>query len=139
MKTMVHSVVIDRPVEEVWNYFVEWDNIPKWYPGIREIRPLTEGPLGLGSALRMSPGIGPLKFSVVIRVIEFEPYRLIVFGVRTKTTTRFIFERVGSGTRFTKSQDRQWYMRPFDPLVTRLRDRFNANLKRLMEEPSKTT
>ncbi len=135
MKTLENSVLIDRPVEEVWRYFIEWDNVPTWYQGIREVKLLTDEPLGLGSAFRLSPGIGPLKFGVVIRVVEFEPYRRIVFATRGRQKTRFIFEPDGSGTRFTKSQDRLWFMRPFDPIVTRLRDRFSSNLKRLLEAP----
>lgn len=135
MKTMVHSVVINRPIEDVWNYFVEWDNIPKWYPGVREIKPLTEGRLGLGSSFRMSTGIGPVKLGAVIRVVEFESGRLVVFQIGTKVKTSFIFERVGGGTRFTKSQDREWFLRPFDGISNRLRNRFFAKLKLLMEAP----
>jgi uncharacterized protein YndB with AHSA1/START domain len=71
------SVTIARPPEEVWPYLVErekqalWSDVP--------MTPLTSGPTGQGSQLRLTFGEGPLKASVTLEYSEFEPPRRIGF------------------------------------------------------------
>jgi uncharacterized protein YndB with AHSA1/START domain len=133
----VNSVVIERPVEEVWDFFTHFENISTWYANIRRVRPLSDRPLGIGSPYEMVFGLGPLEFGGRIHVSEFEPHRQIVFeGVSARTA--FIFERVGGGTRFTKTQQRHGLFakiaKPFDGLVEKKRDKDMVKLKHLLED-----
>ena len=43
------DVLIKRPVEEVWNYWFDMDNVPTWAHNVKEIRQITEGPRDVGA------------------------------------------------------------------------------------------
>ena len=38
-----NSVVINRPVETVWNWFLDWPNQGDWYQGIVDYKQVSEG------------------------------------------------------------------------------------------------
>jgi len=67
------AVTIARPPDVVFPYLVEpplqakWSDVP--------MRPLTEGPLGPGSQLEVTFGMGPLKAQVVLLISAVEPGR----------------------------------------------------------------
>jgi len=54
MKALIENAVdIGRPVEEVFDYASDHMREPEWNPGMRSIRMLTEGPVGLGTRYEM--------------------------------------------------------------------------------------
>ena len=67
------AVTIARPPEVIFPYLVEpalqakWSDVP--------MRPLTDGPLGPGSQLEVTFGMGPLKARVVLLISAVEPGR----------------------------------------------------------------
>jgi uncharacterized protein YndB with AHSA1/START domain len=67
------SVVIDRPVEDVWKFITDLPSVPKWSHGLLEKRQTSPGPLGVGTTvLSRTP-----RFTFTGRVTEFEPNRKI--------------------------------------------------------------
>ena len=46
------SVVIKRPVEEVFSFLVNPANFTKWESGITESNQISEDPIGVGTAMR---------------------------------------------------------------------------------------
>jgi uncharacterized protein YndB with AHSA1/START domain len=46
MVKIVASVLIDRPVEEVWKFVMDLSKLPKWNTGILEAKQTSAGPLG---------------------------------------------------------------------------------------------
>lgn len=46
------SVIIHRPVEEVWQFMSNVENVTKWDRGVLQARQTSEGPLGVGSTLQ---------------------------------------------------------------------------------------
>ncbi len=150
MGKLVTSVTINRPVEDVWRFFLDLDNINKWDSWIRKAEQISEGPFARGTIIAMHTSIGPLKFVRRVVVTELEQYRLIVFGVADrgrlarllvgspeKLVTRFVFERVGNATRFTKDQDRPGLVSLIDRLMDKKRQEWFAELKRLLEAPAR--
>jgi hypothetical protein len=101
-----NSVVVNRPIEEVWNFFLVWPNTPRWYKTVAECNQFSEGPVGKGTVVELVPRFGPRG---PVQIVEFEPYRLIglrgVGRISKSVTASFIFEPVDSGTRFTKSEE----------------------------------
>ena len=72
-----HSVVIDRSVDQVWNYLTDFQNTPKWDIGVVETKQTSAGPAGLGTTFQ---NIGPFlgRNSVrEYRVTEYEPEQKI--------------------------------------------------------------
>ncbi|MCJ0904700.1 SRPBCC family protein [Rhodococcus sp. ARC_M6] len=52
MPVVEQSVVISRPVAEVWGYLTNADNWPNWENSMVECRQTTDGPLGVGTQWR---------------------------------------------------------------------------------------
>ena len=47
------SVRIERPAEEVWDYFTDVGNDPEWNPSAIKARKTSDGPLGVGSTFHV--------------------------------------------------------------------------------------
>lgn len=47
-----HSVVINRPVEEVFAFLEDSQNDPKWQSGVLEAEQTSEGPIDVGATFR---------------------------------------------------------------------------------------
>ena len=43
------TIVIDRPVEEVFAYVADQTNAPSWQAGLLEVKRLTDGSIGVGT------------------------------------------------------------------------------------------
>jgi uncharacterized protein YndB with AHSA1/START domain len=69
------SVVIDRPVEEVWNFITDLSKTPKWDTPVSEVKLTSTGPLGVGSTGEMKA----MRTTISIRVTEYEPNRRLSF------------------------------------------------------------
>jgi uncharacterized protein YndB with AHSA1/START domain len=77
MLQVEHSVVIDKPVEQVWNFLTDFQNTPKWDIGVLETRQTSEGPAGLGTTFQ---NIGPFLGRKSVReykVTEYEPNKKV--------------------------------------------------------------
>ena len=49
MFTAESSIIISRPLEEVFAFVADQRNAPQWQDGLVEVRLLTEGPVGVGT------------------------------------------------------------------------------------------
>jgi uncharacterized protein YndB with AHSA1/START domain len=141
MALVENSVIVNRPVEEVWDFFLVWENTPRWYSNTARCHQVSEGPVGNGTVIEMHAHFGP---GFRVKIIEFEPKRLVLFsGVGRLggfVTARFSFEPVESGTRFTKSEDYRGLLKPLGwmaPRLQKIREPFFAEFKRLVEAPVK--
>ena len=65
------SVVIDRPVEDVWKFMSDMSNDPKWNPETLEVKQVSAGPLAVGTILDDRHP----KQTLRIRLYEYEPNR----------------------------------------------------------------
>lgn len=107
MLEIEHSVVINRPVEQVWNYLTDFENTPSWDIGVLETRQTSEGPAGLGTTFQ---NIGPFLGRNAVReyrVTEYIPNKKV--AVRLTNPDKFIqqaevaytFEPAKNGTDLT--------------------------------------
>lgn len=44
-----HSVIISRPVKDVFTYVTEVENEPQWIGEVVEVNKTSDGPMGVGS------------------------------------------------------------------------------------------
>jgi uncharacterized membrane protein len=137
------SVEINSPVEEVFSYTTNPENLPNWAATVREVR-------------RDSPGRGPLRegerftakqqalgrsFEAPFEVIDYEPNRHYAHRSReghpVPVTMDFTFEPVSSeGTRFTPriEADPGGFFGLVGPVFERvLRSQVRTNLETLKE------
>ncbi len=66
------SVVIDRPIEEVFAYLADGENDRKFSPRVLEIRKTTDGPSGVGTIYASTVKDGGVKTKREFKLTEFE-------------------------------------------------------------------
>jgi uncharacterized protein YndB with AHSA1/START domain len=138
------SIMIDRPVEEVFAYVTDTSNDPAWHTDILEARRAADGPIGTGTRwhTRFKPFMGVSEGDQ--EVVAIEPNRMEVQrGVAgpMNVTLTYLFEPADGGTRFTrrvqiKMSGIMRLMEPFMQWVDapKRNRRFVANLKRVLEQ-----
>ena len=142
MFRLEHSVVIRRPLEQVFEYVTNIENAPKWKSRLLEVRRTSEGPLGVGTTQTSVGQFLVWRPKSQAEITEFEPNRKVGF----KTTSgplsaigEFIFESVEGGTRVTlvAGMHPSGFLRLVGPILARpsqshLETEF-AKLKELLE------
>jgi carbon monoxide dehydrogenase subunit G len=84
------SVRIERPAEQVWDYFTDVANDPDWNPSAIKARKTSDGALGVGSTFHVVRKMsGPMK-------LEYTEY---------SRPLRWALRGVGRGMSFTYSAD----------------------------------
>jgi uncharacterized protein YndB with AHSA1/START domain len=100
-----NTVRIDRPVEDVFAFLADFENIPKWNYAIVETHRLSEGPVGVGTTYRQVRSV-PSRSEETFEVTECEPSRRLAirggFGPLEGTMT-YDLEPDEGGTRLTNS------------------------------------
>jgi uncharacterized membrane protein len=82
-----NTIAIDRPIDEVFAFLSDFENIPKWNYYVLEVRQLSESPIGEGTTYHQVRKSDQQDF----RIIEFEPNHTIV--VKTLPHSSPSFER----------------------------------------------
>ena len=101
------STLINRPVQEVWDFFIDLTNSPKWTRSGSEVRQTSAGPFGVGAtAESVRPMFGREIKSQTIVVTQYEPGHRISITAAVPllghTAGGFTFETVGDGTRLSR-------------------------------------
>jgi uncharacterized protein YndB with AHSA1/START domain len=135
---------INRPVQEVWDFFIDLTNSPHWTASGSELRQTSSGPPGLGmtvESVRLMFG-REIKSQKIV-VTQYEPGQRISLTTAVpllgRGTMRFTFASVDGGTRL--SREGEFGLGRAEgllaPILTRmLRKGWRtemANLKRLIE------
>jgi len=140
------SIIINRPVEEVWKFVSNIENATKWDRGVLEARQTSEGTIGVGSTLQTRRQMLGRQRIGKLRVSEYVPNRIIALqaslGQIAAAQIRYSFEPVDGGTRMTGTSEVElrglWKL--IAPILTRLLERDGredmANIKRIMEVPA---
>ena len=82
-----NTIRIDRPVEEVFAFLSDFQNIPKWNYYVLEVRQLSEHPIGIGTTYHQVRKTDQQDF----RIIVFEPNHTV--AVKTLPQSSPSFER----------------------------------------------
>jgi len=75
MTRFEHTVVIERPIEDVWAYVMEAANNPVWQGPMIEVRRPAGEPLELGSEIPEVASFLGKRFALTLVVTEYEPRR----------------------------------------------------------------
>jgi uncharacterized protein YndB with AHSA1/START domain len=136
------SVVVERPIGEVFEYLTDPDRIPEWQTTALEARRETDGPLRVGSRFRETRKFLGRRLESTTEVVEYEPPH--VFAVRPsagpvpfQVTTSL--SETAAGTRVVSVLEGEpgGFFRLGEPLVARALERELAKslraLKRVLE------
>ncbi len=103
MPSLQRSLTIDAPPAKVYEAFVDLSRWLEWNPHFREVRPLSEGPLALGSKARIALKLSPL--ASVWEVTELNPGRSFAWTSSSLPGLRLLFDHIAEdfdgGTRAT--------------------------------------
>ena len=103
---METTLVVGRPVAEVWAYFEDPANVPEWQGGVAEVRKETDGPVGVGTRLTEVREFAGRRIESTLEVTAHEPERrfdLRVVNGPIAFEIEHTFEPVDGGTRITFS------------------------------------
>jgi len=133
------NLVIDRPVEEVFAFVSNSENLPRWRSTSLEIKKTSEGPLGVGSTFKGRFTFLGRQFDGNILVTAHEPNRVYVskmaegpFPIETGYTLASIEE--GTHVTFRVEGTPGGFFKFAEPLVVSMAKRsFETDLQNLKE------
>jgi uncharacterized protein YndB with AHSA1/START domain len=136
------SVVINRPMEEVFAYVVDPKNTAQWAGPVIEAEKTSEGPVGLGTTSKRVTQFLGRTMEATYEITEFEPNSYYT----DKTTSgpvpidgRISFDSVKGGTKVTIEGEIKaaGFFKLAEPLLSRMAERQIATdvqtLKDLLE------
>jgi carbon monoxide dehydrogenase subunit G len=139
MTKIERSIVIDRPVDEVWAFVHDTTKDALWQTTLTESEKLTDGPMRVGTRVREVRHFLGLRIEVAWEVTEYEPYRKsAIRGVSgpIPLTGGYRLEPVAAGTRFTVrgELDAHGLFKLAEPVFARItRRELEANLGHLKD------
>jgi len=144
MKTS-HSVIIHRPLAEVFAFVTDLRNETRWQPEIQSVT--VEGPLAAGATFRETRVTFGRRFDWRFRITSYDaPDHITIETIEGAAPYRGTrsFEAVGGSTRVTESGELELpgLLAIFTPLVQKLSKRplraAYERLKMLLESPTAT-
>ena len=133
------SVVIGRPVEEVFDFATDPENEPLWQSTSLETERTSEGPLGVGATFRNTSKFLGRRIESAYEVTEMEPPRrqcIKIVSGPIPGSDCYLFEPAEGGTRFTQTfvVEVGGFFRLAEPLVARaIRRQFDADMATLKD------
>lgn len=117
------EVIIDRPVDVVFDYVADPANEPAYNPHMVRVEKITPGPIGPGSRFRSSVASGRRTAEMLVEFTRFERPSLLVSATTMRQADisyALTFEPAGDGTRM------RWFgrvrpkgaLRLLGPLIT---------------------
>src|SRR5262249_15510823 len=103
MAAVENTVTIMRPVEEVFAYLADAENLPRWNYAIEQTKKITAGPVGVGTAYRQTPTIPTRSQEEFEIVVSQPPGQLVLDGTfgPFRVRTSYLLEPVAGGTVLT--------------------------------------
>ena len=138
-----NSIVINKPVEEVFQFLANSENNPQWQSGTQEVKKTSEGPIGVGTTyLSVSKLLGR-RLESIVEYTAYEPNKRVA-AKATSGPIPFQFETTfeataEGGTMVTTAGGGEvgGFFKLAEPVVSRMLKRQfttdNANLKDYLE------
>jgi uncharacterized membrane protein len=123
---MIHverSIIINRPIDEVFTYVSDLRHSAVWQPGLEEVRKKTEGPLRVGTEFTFVRKFLGKRLESSNKFIEYEPNTRVTFVIPSGPLpgeASYLFESTPHGTKVTSKIQMQTkgFTRLAEPLVT---------------------
>jgi hypothetical protein len=138
MATFENTVMIRRPIADVFAFLADFENIPKWNYAIVETHKVSQGPIGVGTIyqqVRSVPSRSEERFEITA---HNPPRQLELQGQLGPFPSRlsYALDAIAEGTRVTNTVELE--LRGPGRLlgrvaVPRVRDAVAANLQKLKE------
>lgn len=143
MFSSTSEIVINRPIEAVFDYISHMENDPVWCPEVKRVDALNDDPPGVGKTYEMMARPIPQDQEGGYEITSFEAptaMELRLWQGTSAGTTTYALEPVDGGTRlvYTTNVALSGVARPFEPAVGWLTTysrgpRMLTNLKEILE------
>jgi uncharacterized protein YndB with AHSA1/START domain len=136
--TFENTLMIARPIEDVFAFLSDLENVPKWNYAIVETRKVSEGPVGVGTVYRQVRSV-PSRSEERLEITTYNPpHQLAIRGQLGPFASHLFYalDATPEGTRATNTVEveRHGPGRLLGRVaVPRVRDAVAANLWRLKE------
>lgn len=136
------QVVINRPIEDVFAYVIDLNNLTQWDTGVLEAEYTSEDPIGVGTTYRHVIQFLGRRLETEGKVIEFEPNKKISYKSESGPGSGEVyiaFETTNGDTRVTQRIKAEFggLFKLAEPIVFRSMQRQNeaslATLKDILE------
>ena len=133
------NLVINRPIEEVFAFVSNSENLPRWRSTSLEVKKTSEGPIGVGSTFRGHFTFLGREFDGNLVVTEHEPNRIYASKMAEgpfPLETRYTLEPVENGTHvaFVVDGAPGGFFKLAEPLVVSMAKRaYTTDLQNLKE------
>jgi uncharacterized protein YndB with AHSA1/START domain len=99
------TTVVKRSLNEVFDYLVDFSNLPQYEPWVERVERTSAGPIRVGSTWTHVRRMGRRRITAPIDLVEYEPpHRLAIVsgsgGVSVRATQRF--DPIEGGTQVTE-------------------------------------
>jgi len=143
---MESTVIIERPLEEVFGFVLDLTNVPSADPSVKSVQKTSEGPIEAGTTFLMrqeAPPIGKVR-EASVRYTAVEPNHYIEFEAMVgpiSPTASLTFEQADGATKvtFRGEPNPVGVLKIISPLIRgqgqRMWDRRLAGLKSTLETP----
>lgn len=104
------SIDLQRPVEEVFDFAANAANLPLYDKNIREVKKITEGPIGVGTTFHLIASQFGFHTIVVQEFTVYEPSHHFAFLVNSgpfPVETHYTLESHANGTRVSGEREPQ--------------------------------
>ncbi|MGB8390746.1 SRPBCC family protein [Mycobacterium sp.] len=104
MALLEASVLIARPVGDVWEYVTTAENLPVWVPVLHQVTQVTDGPVAVGTRWRGTMRLLGVAFTALVEFTRCEPNNAAEFTsveAKFRFSSAITFEEVDGKTRFT--------------------------------------
>jgi uncharacterized protein YndB with AHSA1/START domain len=138
MATFENTVMIGRPIEEVFGFLADFENLPRWNYAIVETHKVSQGPVGVGTIYQQVRSV-PSRSEEHFEVTAYNPPRQLELRGqlgRFPSHLSYALDAVPEGTRITNAVELE--LRGPGRLlgrvaVPRIRDAVAANLQKLKD------
>lgn len=133
------NLVINRPIEEVFAFISNPENLPRWRTGTLDIKRNSSGPFGMGSVVSGRFTFLGRPFDGDLEIIAYEPhekYGTKMVGGPFPLEARYALEPTANGTQLTMVVEGTpgGFFKLAEPLVVSLAKRsYEADLNNLKE------
>jgi carbon monoxide dehydrogenase subunit G len=138
------STVIDRPIEQVFDFATDLSNAPRLMPGVTRTEMLTEGDMKAGARFRETRIVKGKERSAVIEVVDHQRPQLhkaasAMMGMKATYTFRFSPENAGTRVDMEAEVTGNLLWKLFSGMISRMMERedgdYLTRLKDAMEKP----
>lgn len=102
MINIEESIIINRPIAEVFAYMTDLRNAPEWQSGLLEMRHTSEGPVRIGTKFVGVRRFLGRKIESTMEIVEHEPNTKLAWKTISGPTpfaSSWLFESTAEGTK----------------------------------------